>query len=333
MVRKVCSKLESSKIAQFVIGVLIVTGLTVIVYCLVVWAQSPLVYVLVDESVGSSSLVDYGIAQAGKEYQFKVATFTEKDAPLLHSNFSSSFFAGFKRPSLVIVFGEKFRDSGTAWAKDYPGIDFVFISPRETQGLSNVGSVTVSTYGASYLAGVLAVQQTEEGIIGIIIGQRTPVTDEYLAGFSRGVYSLDGSRKVRAEYLASDSTGFNNPLLAREVAEKMYSENCDVIFSIAGKSNPGVVAAAEESDRYVILGDTVYEGPSTGVLLASVYTSADTALYHVIDDWFEGVFSKGVTRYGLEHGYANLVFNPRFKYLIPRVMEFKSEAIRYESLL
>lgn len=336
MFNNFCSKLEASKIVRIVLGLFIITGLTVITYHFVDWFKSPLIYIVSDSDSSNtlaSSLSILGVEKAKKEYSFETEEFTEKDLNLLNSKLASGFFGDFKKPQLIVLVGKKLQDHGLKWAEKYTDIDFAFLNNKSKYSYPNSEIVNATPYGASYLAGILAGIKTETGKVGIIFDSSIRLRDDYLAGFSQGVALWDGSIKIEAVYLKDNaSSPYSLLLLAQKKAGELYDQGYDVLYSVAGKGNSGVINAAEaRKEAYVVGTELTEKQLASSPVLAAVYQRLDIGVYQAIDYWFDYGFTGDVTYCGMKHGCSNLLLNPRYKELAPRVMEFKRQAFEAES--
>lgn len=107
--------------------------------------------------------------------------------------------------------------------------------------------------GASYLAGASAANASRTRSVAILFAYEAPFSAEFSDGFTEGVRSVDPSVNVTIGYVAKTDDGFNRPDIAHTIEETLYRNGTDVVYTAAGGSNAGVIAAAGESTgRYVI---------------------------------------------------------------------------------
>ncbi len=325
MLKKLCSKLESSKVVQIVLGLFIIIGLTTITYHFVIWLQSPLIYIVTDYN---SSLVNSGVQKAQKEHFFEIEEYTNKDANLLFSKISSSFFGDFKKPQLIIFAGEGLLNYGKTLAANYKKTDFGFINQRSSLNYPNTEVVKVSPYGGSYLAGAAAAKKTKTEQICVLVDKSKALVDEYLAGFGRGVMATGSSADIVVEFLDQETT-------PREKAGYLYGQGCDVLYSVTNhQADAEIIREAENRKEVYFIGVDLHKNYlDCEPVIASFYSRKDLAVYQLIDSWFDNGTKGGSYSYGLKHKVTALVFNNDFFKLEEEVAEFEQKAIEEESEL
>jgi basic membrane protein A len=295
--------------------------------------EPTIVYVLYPAPKGDRSYSDSayaGLFRAQEEYGFLKEEYTIDDIVELDKTFSSESFDEKMKPSLTIIVGYNYEEYSTKWAKLNSDIDFLLIDHRQPS-FSNVRTVELTTLGCSYLAGILAAQVTVTNKVGIILGARTWVLEDFHTGFAKGAKSYNHDIGLEARYLSDDASGFSNPGEGRRIANEMYESGYDIIYAVAGASGLGVVEAAKGYDDKYVIGvdsDQTYLGPN--VIIASVVKNLDTLVYQTIVDYVQGIFEPGVFKMGLNEGMTALVFNPKFGDFEREVMKFYDQAKKEE---
>jgi basic membrane protein A len=120
--------------------------------------------------------------------------------------------------------------------------------------MPNYQAIVFSEAQAGYLAGVLAAQVSESGVIGAVGGIDTipPVVD-YIGGYVNGAQSINPDIEVLVQYASTDiTTAFNDPAKGRAIAEAMIGDDADIIFQVAGLTGQGAIEAACDADIYGI---------------------------------------------------------------------------------
>lgn len=132
----------------------------------------------------------------------------------------------------------------------------------------NVIGVIYDVYEAVYLTGIIAANTTRTNKLGIIIGENTPEQNKYATAFYAGVLSENPEIEISGFYMTSfpDSANF-----AQSIANQMYSDRNDIIFSGAGKADIGVAVSAYSKNLYAICIDFDLSG---GDMLESILVSA-----------------------------------------------------------
>ncbi len=180
---------------------------------------------------------------------------------------------------------------------DYAGDKF--------DALPNVTSHQWANEHAGFLAGVAAASTTETGTVGFVGATRTGPQEDYRAGFEAGVQSIDPDIRIVAVYLATVGEGhepYDAPEAGRFVADRLYDDEADVIFHVAGRSGAGVSDAASRlsaHDLWTIGAETDQWQPASTRqthILTSILRRSDLQIYSVIDDYLDGSLDPGAHR-------------------------------------
>jgi basic membrane protein A len=295
----------------------------------------PMVWVIYDAGKGDLSYADSayrGLFVAQERLAFAKREFTRADSDRLPALVAGA--TGRERPGLVITVGYTYADMTAQMADENPDIRFLAID-QAGMGQENVRTVEITSYGESYLAGVLAASATKTGRVGIILGTQSDLLEAFRQGYRDGIAASDPSVVVDEAYVRDNSgDGFSDPPGAKEIAARMYASGADVIFLVAGYSNVGAVAAAKEQPGRYVIGvdsDQTHLGPS--VVLASAEKRLDRVVEEGIGEFLDGSFQGGRKIVGLEEGVTGIVFNPGFAAYNATVAGWEAEAkaaeIRY----
>ncbi len=273
----------------------------------------PVVYIVYGSEKGDLSYTDSayrGLFAAQEAMPFTKREFTFLDHDELSPLLTGS---GPGKPGLVITVGYQYTADTERLATENPGIRFLAID-QAGNGSSNLKSFGITSYGESYLAGVLAATVTKTHRVGIILGTQSELLEGFHQGYIDGVQAADPSVAVDSEYVSDNSTaGFSDPVRAGEIADRMYREGPDVIYTVAGFSGTGAIREAKRGPGRYIIGvdsDQSYLGPE--VVLASAIKRVDRVVYTGISEFLTGSFSGGSQVAGLKEGVTGLVFNPKF---------------------
>lgn len=293
----------------------------------------PVVYIVYDTDKGDLSYTDStyaGLFSAQEAMRFDKKEFVSTDPAEIGPAIRDAP-AG-KRPGLVITLGYAQTGMTEQLAREYPGVRFLAID-QSGIGSGNVRAYEITSYGDSYLAGVLAASATKTGRIGIIPGTQAALLDTFRAGYRDGARAVRPTIAVDEAYVRDNSTaGFYDPDRAAEIARGMYGNGADVIYMAAGYSNTGIVRVAKEAPgRYVIGTDSDQTSLGPGVVLASAVKRLDRVVYQGIGEYLGGSFSGGGTVAGLSGGTTGLVFNPRFENYNGTVRSWEAKAEEEEA--
>ena len=130
---------------------------------------------------------------------------------------------------------------------------------------------------------------------------------------------------------------------AGELAADLYADGVDVILTIAGAANQGVVAAAKENGAYVLWFDSDGSGIAPGTVLASAVIRQKKAAEEWIGIWIDGNLTIGEShRVGITEGYVDFPLDGKlFRKHVPEsirdemedtVSRMKSGALSLRSL-
>ncbi len=273
-----------------------------------------IVYIVYGSEKGDLSYTDsayQGLAAAQDTFSLVTREFTPSDYETLPAILNST--KGPERPGLIITVGFQYADFTRQLAQQHPDIQFLAID-QSGIGSGNTRSSEITSYGDSYLAGVLAASASKTGRVGIIMGMQSDVLDAFLDGYTAGVHAVNSSISLDPAYVHQYSTeGFSDPAGARRIAEGMYRNGTDVIFACGGYSNMGVFDAARTTPgRYVIGTDSDQSPLGPEFVLASAVKRVDRVVFTGIADHLNGTFTGGNQVTGLNEGVTGIVYNPKF---------------------
>jgi basic membrane protein A len=284
---------------------------------------------------GDSSYIDsaaQGVELATETYSVLVEEFFRVDSsgePILVNDGASE-----RVPDLVLVLGYQLSPLAMTIAESYPSVPVIGIDTENLTG-NNSRTIRFSPYGASYLAGVLAANQTKTNQIAVIAGKPDPNVDEFIAGFADGAKKENPAIVLQTVYIANDISGFNNPEKGAALASSLAANGTDILFPVAGGSGVGVIREAVNLSGVRVIGvDTDQSSLGPDVVIASVIKNIDQVVYREIKSTINGSFSPGFELAGLSNGGSELRFNPRFANLssviTPRIDEASVAESQYQ---
>ena len=183
-------------------------------------------------------------------------------------------------------------------APEYKDTDFVLCDVYMETNEPNVSSVSVDPSESSFIAGVVAANNTEKKKVGFIAHADRPVSRRYRDGFIAGVHYVDESIPVEVAYVGNDQ----DPVKGQEVAKLMIQNNgVDLIFQSASRSGLGVIAGCADQGIKCI-GSDDWQGDVDPCVFWSALKPFDEALYVEGKSVFDGTYESGDKAYGLEQG-------------------------------
>ncbi len=112
-------------------------------------------------------------------------------------------------------------------------------------GLANVRELVYQTDQAAFAAGYLAAGMSQTGVLCTYGGGNFPTVSIFMDGFTRGAAHYNDVKSTNVNVLgwdvdAADGTftgSFTDMGLARQTAESMFQEGCDMIIPVGGAIN------------------------------------------------------------------------------------------------
>ena len=302
---------------KYVLASAAVAGAALIVCALFVTTPHepslPFVSIVYDGEKGDLSYTDSayrGIFLAQEAMPFSKREFPMSDRGKLFGLLNSTVM---ERPGLVITVGYIYTNDTRNLAAGNPDIRFLAID-QTGAGSGNLRTYEITSYGESYLAGVLAATVTKTRHVGIILGTQSALLTGFRQGYLDGARAADPSIIVEEAYVRDNSTtGFSDPVRARDIARGMFRNGTDVIYTVAGFSGTGAITEAKVAPgRYIIGVDSDQTDLGPSVILASAVKRVDRVVYTGIAEYLNGSFTGGERVAGLQDGVTALVFNPKF---------------------
>ncbi|MHA2296655.1 MAG: NosD domain-containing protein [Candidatus Hodarchaeales archaeon] len=205
---------------------------------------------------------------------------------------------------LIVAVGFAIAPVVNATASLYPSQPIVLIDGVANYG--NVGSKLFKHNEGSFLAGALGGLMTRTGRVGFIGGMDIQLIREFWAGYKAGVlYEKNNSYIEVFENFVGD---WDDPTTAKSIAEAMWADGVDIIFTAAGRSGLGVLESANEQGEghYAIGVDSDQDYLYPGRILTSMMKRVDLTVYDAIKDASEDNWSSGITTFGLAENHVGL---------------------------
>ncbi len=202
-------------------------------------------------------------------------------------------------------------------AESYSDQDFLVLDGSNLGG-PNVTEVIYNhmeqAFLIGYFAGLVTTSDELKGAnsalsVGLIVGQEYPqMTKQIIPGFEIGLHAVNPDIKMEFRVLGN----WYDAQKAHELARGLMALDVDVILTIAGGANEGVVAAAREEGTYVLWFDSDGTDIAPGTVLASATLAQDRAAEEWTEAWLNEELEKGKSlKVGVEEGYVNLPLDTR----------------------
>ena len=196
---------------------------------------------------------------------------------------------------LILGVGMKLSDAIKEGAELYPDQNFVLVD--EEIDAKNVKSILFNAQESAYLAGLVAGKMTKTNSVGFIGGMELPVIDTFKYGFMAGVKAANPNAEVQSQYANS----FTDQAKGKAIANQMYSNGADIVFTCGGDVGTGAIEAAKENGKFAIGVDRDQSDLAPEYVLTSAIKRVDVGVYETVKSYVDGLFEGGKTTvYGLE---------------------------------
>ncbi|MEO1663036.1 MAG: BMP family ABC transporter substrate-binding protein [Chloroflexota bacterium] len=161
---------------------------------------------------------------------------------------------------VIVTVGFQMTEATLAVAADNPDISFIGIDQFQAEEVTNITGIIFPDDEAGYLAGVLAANLTESGIVGGVFGpQSVPPVAAFAGGYELGAQSVNPDIEVLIEFHPGGvDVGFNDIPWGGETATAHMEAGADVVFAAAGDTGNGALVAvanrADEQDNLFCIG-------------------------------------------------------------------------------
>jgi basic membrane protein A len=181
------------------------------------------------------------------------------------------------RFDMIYAIGFLMSDDLAQVARQFPAQQYTIIDAIVPQ--PNVVSVTFKEEDGSFLAGALAAMVSTTHHVAFIGGQDIPLIRKFEAGYAAGAREVDPQVKVDVKYAGS----FDDVAAGKELANLLFNDGADIIYTAAGKVGLGAIDAAKSRPHgeYIIGVDSNQDALAPGKILTSMVKHVDVAVFDV----------------------------------------------------
>ncbi|WP_319579106.1 BMP family ABC transporter substrate-binding protein [uncultured Methanospirillum sp.] len=317
------------------LSIVILLCLLIVLFCSLVSGDTvskPLVDVIYSGGKGDHSFIDSsyrGLTQAEETFSF-----TTQEYSIMNASADPApelIGPAGETPSMVLLVGSPLSTMAQTIADSNPTLPVIALDTDPLVG-DNTRTIMFPMYGSSYLAGIIAADETDTGKVAVLAGRDNALMSEFIKGFSAGVNQSGRELSVTTAYVADDNSGYWSPDKAAAIARNLSANGTDVIFTVAGGSGTGVIEYARNTSGLKIIGvdsDQSVLGPD--VVVASVLKNLDQVVYREISSVMEGNFTPGTELSGLAENGSGIVINPNFGNLSSLIADRYGEATEAEN--
>jgi basic membrane protein A len=249
-----------------------------------------------DKSFNDSA--NAGLTRAVRELGVESKTISSKSEQDYASNIDQMASGGC---NVVFAVGLSQEESLKEVAPRYLNVTFAIVDG--TVDGPNVRSLHFNEEQGSFLAGYLAALTTKSHKIGFVGGEEIPLIKKFYVGYVAGAKTADPSIEVLpAKYVGN----WDDTTSAKAIGQQLFGAGADIVYHAAGRSGLGVIAAANEANKYAIGVDSDQDDQAPGNVLTSMVKHVDNAVYQTIKDVKDGKFTAGTKVYDLASGGVGL---------------------------
>lgn len=211
---------------------------------------------------------------------------------------------------LVVTVGPELADAARTVAEKYPGTRVAIVDDALEQAPANLKSLTFREDEAGFLAGALAGLMSKTRTVGLVAGEETLATRQFLTAYENGVACVCPGCDVISRFV----DGASDPIQGTTAALGLIGEAADVVTGIGGPVGVGAIRGAAQDGAWAIGAEvdqyvTAFEsGQVAGAnrLLSSALKRGDEVVYDAIKSLVGGSLAAGTTVYGVETGGIGL---------------------------
>ncbi|MDR2897664.1 MAG: BMP family ABC transporter substrate-binding protein [Spirochaetaceae bacterium] len=202
------------------------------------------------------------------------------------------------------------------------------------EGNSSIATFRYNQREEAYLAGYMAALVTgssmefanEQKRIGFVAAQEYPVMNNILLpSFIEGAKAAEPQAEVDFRIVGN----WYDASKGAELARAMYNAGADVLLSISGGANQGVISTAKELGFYITWFDDNGFSKAPGYVVSSSVIRQDRLAEKVLTDFLGGDMQFGTANtFGMAEGYVDLITDdPLYIDTVPEDIRVKMAAL------
>ncbi|MBB6482190.1 BMP family ABC transporter substrate-binding protein [Spirochaeta isovalerica] len=141
--------------------------------------------------------------------------------------------------------------------------------------------------------------------VGLIAGQEYPDMNNLIKpGFEMGFKNINSDIELDFRVIGN----WYDASKASDLAADMYANGADIILTIAGGANQGVVSAAKTAGKFVLWYDSNGYAIEPGVVIGSGIIREDKAAIEMVNRAIDGSLTRGTAiKAGVKEGYIDFI--------------------------
>jgi basic membrane protein A len=227
---------------------------------------------------------------------------------------------------LVVVAGPSMTDAIKQVSQEFPNKKFAIIDSSYNPPLPNVQGDVFAANQSSYLGGVVAAGISKTHVIGFVGGQQIPALEEFLAGFEAGALAERPDIHIKVAWTGS----FTDQQKGKEAALAEIAQGADVIYTAAGASGLGGIAAAQQSHVWAIGVDQDQHDVAPNTVVTSVVKHVDVAAADNVATVAAGTWKPGTKQFDLANDGVGLAPYHNLASIVPASVQQAVQQARQE---
>lgn len=202
---------------------------------------------------------------------------------------------------LVIGVGFKLADKMLESSEAYPETKFAMIDATYEEIPENMSTVTFNEKEAGYLAGLVVGKMASKNTtkFGFIGGMDIPTVTQFAVGYEKALKEINPKFELKTQIANS----FTDTAKGKAMANQMYNEGVETIFTAGGGVNLGVFESAKEQGKYAVGVDLPSSHLSPEQIVTSALKNVNVGVENTIKETMENNFKGGVNSvYSLVNG-------------------------------
>ena len=190
-----------------------------------------------------------GLQRLGKETGAEVAYIESKQSGDFATNFETLIDNGNK---LCWGIGYACADAVVEAAQANPEVNFACVDNAFADSLPNVTGVVFRAEESSFMVGYIAAAVTKTEKVGFVGGIASEVIEQFQYGYEAGVAYANSVLGRNVTVTSQYAESFSDAAKGKSIANKMFTDGCDIVYHAAGGTGTGVIEAAKEAGKFAI---------------------------------------------------------------------------------
>lgn len=218
------------------------------------------------------------------------------------SDYVTNITTAAREASLVVVSGFSMGDALAQVSKQFPQKKFAILDYSYPNKLPNVQGDVFNAQESSYLGGIVAAGISKSHTIGFVGGVQSTLLNTFLAGYEAGALAENPNTHVKVAWTGS----FTDQNAGKQDALGEIAQGADVIYTAAGASGLGGLAAAQQSHVWAIGVDTDQHDVAPDTVVTSVVKELQVASGDNVTSFAKGKWQPGTKTFTLSNNGVGL---------------------------